>query len=69
MKTYKNVGLYKLCRIFPENAERFSGEEANKIIKADAPLSFLTEDDITDFEEVWENQTIYYDFAEYGKEC
>ena len=69
MKTYKNVGLYKLCRIFPENAERFSVEEANKIIKADAPLSFLTEDDITDFEEVWENQTIYYDFAEYGKEC
>lgn len=69
MKTYKNVGLYKLCRIFPEKTTRFSVEEANKIIKTDAPLPFLTEDDITDFEEKWENQTVYYDFAEYGQEC
>lgn len=69
MKTYKNVGLYKLCRIFPENATRFPVEEANETIRTDAPLSFLTEDDISDFEEKWKKQTVYYDLVEYGQEC
>ena len=67
MKTYKNVGLYKLCRIFPEDTTRFPVEEANKILKADAPRTFVTEDYIEDFEEIWENQIQYYDFVEYGK--
>lgn len=67
MKTYKNVGLYKLCRIFPEDTTRFPVEEANKILKDDAPRTFVTEDYIVDFEEVWENQIQYYDFVEYGK--
>lgn len=69
MKTYKNVGLYRLCRMFPETTTRFSIEEANKTISEDARRPFLMEDDVIDFEEKWENQTVYYDLVEYGQEC
>ena len=68
MKTYKNVGLYKLCRIFPQDTNQSSIDEANNKLKKDAPRTFITEDYIADFEEVWENQTVYYDLVEYGKE-
>ncbi len=69
MRTYKNVGVYRLCRIFSEDTTRFPIEEANRLLKEDASRSFITEDDIVDFDEEWENHTVYYDFAEYGKEC
>ena len=69
MKTYKNVGVYKLCRMFPEDTTRFPIGEANKIIQENAPRTFITEDDINFFEEVWDNHTVYYDFAVYGKIC
>lgn len=67
MKTYKNVGLYKLCRIFPQDTNQSSIDEANQKLIEDAPRTFITEDDIKSFEEEWENQTQYYDLVEYGK--
>lgn len=67
MKTYKNVGLYKLCRIFPEDTTQFPVEKANKKLKEDAPRAFVSEDDISDFDEAWENQINYYDLVEYGE--
>ena len=69
MKTYKNVGVYKLCRMFPEDTTRFPIGEANKIIQENAPRTFITEDDTNFFEEVWDNHTVYYDFAVYGRIC
>lgn len=55
--------------MFPEDTTRFPIGEANKIIQENASHAFITEDDTNFFEEVWDNHTVYYDFAVYGKIC